>query len=65
MTTVFAQSLSNFTCRLWMMRGGPLFILGHGVIGKGQLCPPCEGMPRFALSSYGLKRVGVRDLEEL
>ena len=41
-TTVFAQSLSNFTCtcRLWMMRGGPLFILGHGVIGQGQLCPP-------------------------
>ena len=27
-------------------------ILGHGVIG--QLCPPplCEGMPRFALSSF-------------
>ena len=29
-TTVFAQSLSNFTCKLWMMRGGTLLILGHG-----------------------------------
>ena len=35
-TTVFAQSLSNFTCKLWMMRGGTVLILGHGV--KGQLC---------------------------
>ena len=32
-TTVFAQSLSNFTCKLWMMRGGTLLILGHGVKG--------------------------------
>ena len=30
-TTVCAQSLSNFTCKLWMMRGGTLLILGHGV----------------------------------
>ena len=36
-TTVFVQSLSNFTCRLWMMRGGTLLILGHGVKGQGQL----------------------------
>ena len=36
-TTVFAQSLSNFTCKLWMMRGGTLLILGHGVKGQGQL----------------------------
>ena len=42
-TTVFAQSLSNFTCKLWMMRGGTLLILGHGVIGQGQLCPPARG----------------------
>ena len=28
--TVFVQSLSNFTCKLWMMRGGALLILGHG-----------------------------------
>ena len=42
-TTVFAQSLSNFTCKLWMMRGGTLFILGHGVKGQGQLCPPARG----------------------
>ena len=97
----FAQSLSNFTCKLWMMRRGTLLILGHGVKGQGQLwhsmfktlwagyrlqfllnhfqtshvsCgwleeepywfwfmgskvkvnfapPPCEGMPRFVLSS--------------
>ena len=36
-TTVFAQSLSNFTCKLWMMREGSRLILGHGVKGQGQL----------------------------
>ena len=36
-TTVFAQSLSNFICKLWMMRGETLLILGHGVKGQGQL----------------------------
>ena len=36
-TTIFAQSLSNFTCKLWMMRGRTLLILGHGVKGQGQL----------------------------
>ena len=36
-TTVFAQSLSNFTCTFAMMRGGTLLILGHGVTGQGQL----------------------------
>ena len=36
-TTVFAQSLSNFTCTFTMMRGGTLLILGHGVKGQGQL----------------------------
>ena len=36
-TTVFVQSLSNFTCKLWMMRGEILSILGHGVKGQGQL----------------------------
>ena len=35
--TVFAQSLSNVTCKLWMMRGGTLLILVHGVKGQGQL----------------------------
>ena len=35
-TTVFAQSLSNFTCTFAMMRGGTLLILGHGVTGQGQ-----------------------------
>ena len=36
-TTVFVQSLSNFICKLWMVRGGTLLILGHGVKGQGQL----------------------------
>ena len=36
-TTVFAQSLSNFTCTFAMMRGGTLLILGHGIKGQGQL----------------------------
>ena len=36
-TTVFAQSFSNFSCKLWMMRGGTLLIFGHGVKGQGQL----------------------------
>ena len=36
-TTVFAQSLSNFTCKFNMLRGGALLILGHGVKGEGQL----------------------------
>ena len=27
-TTVFDQSLSNFTCKLWMMRGGTLIDFG-------------------------------------
>ena len=34
---VFAQSLSNFTCELWMIRRGTLLIWGHGVKGQGQL----------------------------
>ena len=51
-TAVYVQSLSNFTCKLWMMRRESLLILGHGVIGQGQLCPPpSEGMPSFALPS--------------
>ena len=36
-TTVFVQSFSNFSCKLWMMRGGTLLIFGHGVKGQGQL----------------------------
>ena len=38
-TTVYVQSLLIFTCKLWMMRVGTLLILGHRVIGQGQLCP--------------------------
>ena len=107
-TTVFARSLSNFTCKLWMMRGGTLLILGHRVKGQGQLrhsvyktlwagyrlhffldhfqtshvsCgwweeepylfwvkgskvkvnfappPPCDGIPRFALSTISLELI--------
>ena len=41
--TVFVQLLSNFTCKLCTMRGGTLLILGHGVKGQGQLCPPARG----------------------
>ena len=42
-TTVFDQSLSNFTCKLSMMRGGTLLILGHEVkVNCGTLCiRPC------------------------
>ena len=36
-TTVFARSLSYFTCTLLMMRGGTLLIWGHRVKGQGQL----------------------------
>ena len=36
-STVFARSILNFTCKLWMIRGGILLILGHGVKGQGQL----------------------------
>ena len=98
-TTVFAPSLSNFTCKLWITRGWTLLILDHGVKGQGHFwhseyktlwagyrlqflhdrfqtphllwmmrggtlvingqrsrstLPPCEGMPRFALSSLNI-----------
>ena len=44
-TTVFAQSLSNFTCKLWLMRGGTLLILGCGVNGQGDLWhSSCEAL---------------------
>ena len=36
-TKVLAQSLSNFSCMLWMMRGGSLLILAHGVKSQGQI----------------------------
>ena len=44
-TTVFAQSLSDFTCTLFMMRGGTLLILVTGSkvkVNFGTLCiNPC------------------------
>ena len=36
-TTVFVQSISNFTCTFAMVRGGTLLISVHGVKGQGQL----------------------------
>ena len=36
-TKVFVQSLSNFICKLWMIRGGTILIFGHRVKGQGQL----------------------------
>ena len=38
--------VTDFTCKLWMMKGGTLLILGQGVKGHGTLCPPppCEGI---------------------
>ena len=35
--TVLAQSLSNFTCKLFMMRGGTLSILGHVINSQGHV----------------------------
>ena len=35
-TAVLVQSLSNYTCKLSMMRGETLLILGRGVNGQGQ-----------------------------
>ena len=44
-TTVYSQPLSNFTCKLCMMRGGTLLIWGHGSkvnVNFGPLClRPC------------------------
>ena len=34
---VLVQTHSNFICKLWMMGGGTLLNLGHGVKGQGQL----------------------------
>ena len=34
------KSLSNFTCKLLMMRGETLLILGHGVISQGKIINP-------------------------
>ena len=42
------------------MRGGRLLILGHGVIGQGQLCPParrCHAM-RCLVIYYDLVKSG-------
>ena len=36
-TRVFARSLSNFTCKLLMIKGGTLLILGDGVKVQGHM----------------------------
>ena len=36
-TTILAQSISNFTSKLFMIRRGTLLILGHRVKSQGQL----------------------------
>ena len=41
--TVFAQSLPNFVCKLLMMRGETLLILGRRANCRGQLWPPARG----------------------
>ena len=57
-TTVFSRSLSNFACKLLMMRGGTLLIFGHGVKGQDQLWPPargCHALRCLVLSEIGSK----------
>ena len=50
-TKVFAQSLSNFTCKIVHdERRNPIDLGSQGQISRSTLAP-CEGMPRFALSS--------------
>ena len=60
--SVLAQSLSNFTCKLLMIRGRTLLILGHEVKGQGQLLPHTMGIPCFALSflAMTLKNCGIK-----
>ena len=56
-TKVFAQSLSNFTCKLWMMKGETLLILGCRVKGQGQLWPPargCHALRCLVFFSFGI-----------
>ena len=58
-TTVFAQSLSNFTCKLWMMRGGTLLISGHWSkvkVNFGTLCiRPCGHDTDYSLCPITFK----------
>ena len=58
-TTVFAQSLSNFTCKLRMMRGGTLLIWPTGSkvkVNFGTLCMrPCGQDTDYSLSPITFK----------
>ena len=47
--------ISNFICKLFMIRGGTLLIFGHMFRSHGQLWPPVRGCHAFALSSYLLQ----------
>ena len=69
---VFVQSLSNFTCKLWMMREGTLLILSHGVKCKIQknllMCCHCcnnNRSPRWTLSNPCKPEVRPGAREEL
>ena len=112
-TTLFARSLSNFTCKLWTMRGGTYWFWVTGSKVKVNFCtlyirpcgqdtdysfspitfklhmslvddkgrnpidfgsqgkrsssilPTCEGMPRFALSSYVCSQCGYSSIKHL
>ena len=62
LNTVFARSLSDFTCKLklFMIKGVTLLILGHGVKFQGQLWPPargCHGL-RCLVLNIGIGNVG-------
>ena len=55
-TTVFAQSLPNFTCKLWMVRGGTLLIWGQR--SRSTLCiKPCGHAKRYSFLDHGLNFV--------
>ena len=58
-TTVLAQSLSDFTCNLW--RRNPIDFGSRSHRSRSTLPPPtlCEGMPRFALSSFYFVMKGI------
>ena len=49
---------TSYTCKLLLMRGETLFIMGHRVycpivvVNFAPPPPPCEGMPRFGLFSF-------------
>ena len=53
--TVFAQSLSNSTCKLLMMRGGTLLILGYCVNSGTQCIKSCGHHTNYSFSPISFK----------